>query len=359
MPVKVGSIELYFGPAELNQPDDLEAAIIDFINGAKDILHIAVQELDNENIARAVIDARLRGVTVVLIMEFDYLTVDKAPPDPWQPFGGDSGNEPNRKIYNAMLRAGVDVRTDINPKIFHQKFIVRDPGGAKSALLTGSANFTVTDTHKNLNHIVIIHGKKASEVYEVEFTELETGNFGQFRSRFYPAPKEMTVSGIRIRILFAPDHSPEMEIMKQMLKAKQQIDFAIFTFSQSSGIDDTMVALQKSGIKIRGIFDKGQGNQQWASTRILQSNNIKVFLAEKDPKLRKLHHKLMVIDKNTIIAGSFNYTDPANTLNDENIIVIGDTEETDQTAMTNQGILASHAHDMIANMVNDFGVEVI
>jgi hypothetical protein len=31
-----------------------------------------------------------------------------------------------------------------------------------------------------------------------------------------------------------------MEIMKQMLKAKDRIDFAMFTFAQSSGIDDTI-----------------------------------------------------------------------------------------------------------------------
>jgi hypothetical protein len=30
-----------------------------------------------------------------------------------------------------------------------------------------------------------------------------------------------------------------MEIMKQMLKATTSIDFVMFTFAQSSGIDDT------------------------------------------------------------------------------------------------------------------------
>ena len=34
----------------------------------------------------------------------------------------------------------------------------------------------------------------------------------------------------------------------------------------------------------------------------------------------------MVIDSQLIIAGSFNYTAPATTLNDENIIVIGNLE---------------------------------
>ncbi|MDQ4032637.1 MAG: hypothetical protein M3332_10375 [Actinomycetota bacterium] len=42
-------------------------------------------------------------------------------------------------------------------------------------------------------------------------------------------------------------------------------------------------------------------------------------------------------------AGSFNYTAPANTLNDENIVVIGDLEETDPTAEAAQRQLAGFA----------------
>ena len=362
MPITIGKIELYFGPVELGQPDNLETVIIDFINGSKKVLHIAVQELDNENIARAIIEAHKRDVKVVLIMEFDYLTVKKALDDPWKEPKEDEvknvENEPNRKIYSAMLRAKVDIRSDTNPKIFHQKFIVRDPESPTAAVLTGSTNFTDTDTHKNLNHIVIIHSEKVAHVYEREFEEMRTGNFGLYRDRYYPRPSEIKVSGVRLKILFAPDHSPEMEIMKQMLKAKSQIDFAIFTFAKSSGIDDTMLALQKAKINIRGIFDEGQGNQEWSSTRILPAGDIKVYLASKNPKLRKLHHKLMVIDKQTVIAGSFNYTDPANTLNDENIIIIGDTEETDAAALGSQSQLGAYAFDMIDKMINDFGVEV-
>ena len=42
-----------------------------------------------------------------------------------------------------------------------------------------------------------------------------------------------------MKIVFGPEHTPELEIMKQMLKEKKRVDFAIFTFSQSSGINDT------------------------------------------------------------------------------------------------------------------------
>ena len=54
------------------------------------------------------------------------------------------------------------------------------------------------------------------------------------------------------------------------------------------------------------------------------STGIELFLPEAQaPPFRKLHHKLMVIDEAIVVAGSFNYTAPANEYNDENIFVIG------------------------------------
>ena len=47
MPQKVGKIEIHMGPSQLGAPDDLEAAIIDFIAGAKKRLEVAIQELEN------------------------------------------------------------------------------------------------------------------------------------------------------------------------------------------------------------------------------------------------------------------------------------------------------------------------
>ena len=44
-------------------------------------------------------------------------------------------------MLSALLRAGIDVRTDYNPNIFHQKFIVRVRPGGDMALLTGGEAF--------------------------------------------------------------------------------------------------------------------------------------------------------------------------------------------------------------------------
>ncbi len=359
MPLDLGSLEFYMGPHTLGAPDNLEETIVNFIDEAKETLDIAVQELESEEIARAIVRARQRGVRIRMVLEGDYLIADRAVSDPFDMLLKEK-NESNRFLLAVLWRAGVDVRTDYNPKIFHQKFIVRDFDETRSALLTGSTNFTETGTHKNLNHIVIIKGKSVAKEYHAEFEEIWSGTFGQKRNRHDRHPSMPRISRISMKTIFAPDHMPEMEIMKQMLKARERVDFAIFTFSQSSGIDDTMIALAKGGMPIRGIADAGQGNQDWAASRPLAENSVDFFLARKNGlPLGKLHHKLMVIDKQVTVVGSFNYTEPANMLNDENIIVIGDLEEDNPESIENQKAFAAYALDEIQRIIDTHGEQIV
>jgi len=351
MGLKVGKVEFYAGPKAVGAPDDLEAIIVKFINGANKRLEIAVQELESEPIAKAIIEARLkRKVLVKLVTEHDYLRRPgaKAGSDPWKPGGK---NESNRKINNALLRANIDIKSDYNTSIFHQKFIVRD----RESVLTGSTNFTPTGTDNNLNHIVIVRDKSVAKIYSKEFKEISQGHFGKRNEGHDPAPKDVVVSNVPIRVLFAPDHNPEMEIMKQMLKARKRIDFAIFTFAKSSGIDDTMIRLRDLNMPIKGAFDGQQGAQDWAAIPALKAKKVKLSAVHKGNGIGKLHHKLMVLDDEVIIAGSFNYTKPANTLNDENIIILGDLDATSNTQKTAQKKLATFARQEIERIITNHG----
>ncbi len=332
-----GKIEAYVGPTELGGADDLEQVIVNFISGAKKSLDIAVQELDSEPIAQAIIDARWRGVDVDLFLEQDYLRSEGLPKvkvrtgeseaaarrrAQWVDEGAALAE--NRRILAALLRSDVEVRGDFNPSIFHQKFVLRDFRGrasATSALLTGSANFTQTDTHRNLNHFVVFNDGRICREYLTEVEQLRRGRFG--RGEHGDVPRTYGLAGVPVKVLFAPDHTPELEIIKQMLKCKRRLDFAVFTFSGSSGIDDAMVMLVAARRNVRGALDPGQGKQWWAATKWLHDEKIEVYLPRKEGAFRKLHHKLMVIDDAAVVAGSMNYTQPANDYNDENIFVIG------------------------------------
>ena len=347
MPQRVGNIELYMGPSQIGAPDDLETPIVNFINNSKKKIDISVQELDSDPIARAIVNARIRGVSVRLVTEMDYLRATKPAPDPFIPSGQ---YEHNRQIQNAILRSAIPVYSDFNPNIFHQKFMIRDG----SSVLTGSTNFTTTGTSVNLNHVIIIHDRKVANTYAKEFREIRKGRFGRQSEGLGEAPREVEVSNIPIKILFAPDHNPEMEIMKQMAKARKRIDFAIFTFAKSSGIDDVMVHLFGPDMPIRGVFDGLMASQKWAAEKLVSTVGIPTFIVQKGKGgVRKLHHKLMVLDEEVIIAGSFNYTKPANLTNDENILVIGDLDATSTSTRNAQRKLAKYALDEIDRIIAD------
>jgi phosphatidylserine/phosphatidylglycerophosphate/cardiolipin synthase-like enzyme len=349
MPITEGKITVHLGPMEQGGPDSLVDPIVAFIDKAKkrQKLMIAVQEIDHRPIAEAIVRARKRGVTIDVVLEQDYLLCDRIPDDPFAPVGK---HEENRFLFNAILRSTVDIKSDFNSHIFHQKFMVLG-----NSVLTGSTNFTTTGISKNLNHIVVVNDAKVARAYKQEFREIQRGRFGKQSVERDDKPREVKVSDIRVKPLFAPDHGPEMEIMKQILKAKNRIDFAVFTFAQSSGIDDALVAAVDRGVQVRGLMDRRQANQRWAATHPLMAAGAHLLVAGNSDGLGKLHHKLMVIDDQLSIFGSFNYTGPANQLNDENILIIGDLEETDTTAKATQRRIARAARKEIERIADDFG----
>jgi phosphatidylserine/phosphatidylglycerophosphate/cardiolipin synthase-like enzyme len=352
MPIKVGDIELYLGPKEQGGADSLIDPIVAFIKRAKkrQNLMIAVQEIDNRKIAEAIVEARLRGVNVDLVVEQSYLLGKNKPADLASAFEAAGSHEINRFLFNAILRSTADVKMDFNPSIFHQKFMVLG-----NSVLTGSTNFTDTGVAKNLNHIVTFNDAEVANAFKKEFNEIKNGRFGRQSIDRDEVPKEATVSTIRVKPLFAPDHAPEMEIMKQILKAKQRVDFAAFTFAQSSGIDDALIAAHDRGVEVHGVLDRRQGNQKWAAKKTLSDAGIDIKLAGGRGALGKLHHKLMVIDDQLSIFGSFNYTKPANHSNDENIVIVGNLDETRAAQKKKQGQIAVSARKEIDRIIKTFG----
>jgi phosphatidylserine/phosphatidylglycerophosphate/cardiolipin synthase-like enzyme len=66
----------------------------------------------------------------------------------------------------------------------------------------------------------------------------------------------------------------------------------------------------------------------------------------------------MVIDEQVIIAGSFNYTRPANLTNDENIIIIGYLDDQSSATRDAQGKLAKYALKEIDRIISNHAVKM-
>jgi phosphatidylserine/phosphatidylglycerophosphate/cardiolipin synthase-like enzyme len=328
-----GKIQVFFGPPAYGAPDDLEKVIVDFINEAEESLEIAVQELDDPNIADAIDRASRRKktsrpshrISVNVIVEADYLREKKPLEDD---IPGDF--EENRALMRLLLRGAVHYKLDFNASTFHQKFIVRDYNRPKEAVLTGSTNFTKTGTGANLNNVVIFHSHELAKFYHDEFRELKEGVFGLRSPRGHKAP-EIMIGNTKVYPLFAPDHSPELIIVNGILQSRESVHLVIFTFSGSTTIDNALLRIREQGIPVKGVLDRMASASRFSPHPALieagaRLRRHKVPTLSDFGKPGKLHHKTMVLERKVVISGSFNYTDPANRYNDENVFFIHNSD---------------------------------
>ena len=75
------------------------------------------------------------------------------------------------------------------------------------------------------------------------------------------------------------------------------------------------------GVDVRVILDKSQRTEKYSSADFLHNMGIPVVI---DARHAIAHNKVMVIDGETVITGSFNFTKAAEEHNAENMLVIRD-----------------------------------
>ena len=84
-----------------------------------------------------------------------------------------------------------------------------------------------------------------------------------------------------------------------------------------------LAKLQSSEFEVVGVLDGGQSAHHWSPHKALLNAGAQLR-RETLPNNGKLHHKVIVLDDQTVIGGSFNYTGPANQYNDENLFLVRD-----------------------------------
>ena len=77
----------------------------------------------------------------------------------------------------------------------------------------------------------------------------------------------------------------------------------------------------KRGVRVEVILDKSQRTQKYSSADFLANQGIPTKI---DAKHAIAHNKVMIIDGETVITGSFNFTKAAEEKNAENLLVIKD-----------------------------------
>lgn len=126
-----------------------------------------------------------------------------------------------------------------------------------------------------------------------------------------------------VSAFFTPYDDCTTKIVNEIKKAEKTIHVQAYSFT-SSPIAKAITEAKERGVDVKVILDKSQFNdKQYSSSTYLMNNDIPTW---SDDKVRIAHNKVMIIDKATVITGSFNFTKAAQNKNAENIVIIEDKE---------------------------------
>ncbi len=125
-----------------------------------------------------------------------------------------------------------------------------------------------------------------------------------------------------IEVFFSPNGGCTDAIIKELAKAKTSIRIQAYSFT-SAPIAKAVVDANKRGIDTKVILDQSQLTERYSSVDFLAHARISVLI---DDKHKIAHNKIMIIDSNSVITGSFNFTKSAEEGNAENLLIIRNPE---------------------------------
>ena len=305
MPIIVSFNNAYKGLLTENEaigkkdPRNSEKYFVKLIDSAKTTIDGAFYDLQDPGVVDAFIRAKKRGVQVRLITDDENLK-DKQDP-----------TKPRQSIID-LRNAGINVIDDNRGKLMHHKFMIVDD----TTVWTGSMNLTTSSMFHHNNNSIMIRSPKLAQNFDAEFKRMYEKN--QFGNNPHEIPnKDVNVSGISIRTFFSPGGGTMSAIIDELKKAQKSIKFMAFSMTDKNVLD-VMVQKKQAGLKVEGVFDNcliPQYSIYWG----LRKGNV---MSLRDGNQALMHHKVMIIDDETVVTGSFNFSKSADEGNNENAIII-------------------------------------
>ncbi|MBI3362345.1 MAG: DUF1669 domain-containing protein [Chloroflexi bacterium] len=261
-------------------------------------IDVAVYEFNLFSLADALIAAQSRGVPVRLVTDTDSM---------------------KEEAIGRVRAAGIPVVADEREPIMHDKFVVID----RAIVWTGSMNFTTNDVYRNDNNFIQITSPRLAANYTAEFEEMFADRqFGPSSPANTPNP-QITIDGTAIENYFSSEDGVAAHVMDAIGTAQQSIDFMAFTFTHD-GIAQAIIDRAKAGVRARGVFETRQA--EGCCPDVYQAMSDARLDVLEDGNAYTMHHKVIILDGQTVITGSYNFTLSAENSNDENVLIIHNAE---------------------------------
>ncbi|HMB94465.1 MAG TPA: phospholipase D family protein [Tepidisphaeraceae bacterium] len=125
-------------------------------------------------------------------------------------------------------------------------------------------------------------------------------------------------AGSDIQVYFSPNGGCTDAVVRELSQAHQSVGVQAYTFT-STAIAQALVQAHDRGVQVVAIIDKSARTEKYTEATFLANHNIPVFI---DDQHDIAHNKIMIIDGQTVITGSFNFTKQAEKSNAENLLIL-------------------------------------
>lgn len=291
-----------------NRRGGIDERLVALVDSAQRTLDVATYEFDLLNVAQAMARAKARGVAVRMVTDSD--TLEREAPT--------SRDAETREALRVVRAAGIPIVADERRAIMHHKFAVVD----RQRVLTGSWNFTIGDTYRLNNNVVIFRIPQLAANFSAEFEKMFTQQkFGPTKPKDIPFP-QLTVEGTLIETYFASEIDPSDRLVELLHSSRERIDFLAFSFTQDA-LGAAILDRARAGVKVRGVFERTGSETRFSEFGPLKEAGLDVY---QDANPYIMHHKVIVVDGRITVFGSFNFSNNAAEDNDENLLIVHSPE---------------------------------
>lgn len=296
--------EIYFThptcPPEANRHGGLDEIVIKDLLTARKQVDIAMYDLSEESIVDVLINLHEKKGAVIRVVT-------------------DSDNEDMSQIHK-LRRHGISVVTDKRSGIMHDKFVIID----NNKVWTGSLNLTSRGVYCNNNNFVRFnHVPQLVANYRAEMDEMYVQRLFGPKSPDNTPYEDFTFKNTHISNYFSPERSVIPEIARTIAAAEDEVLIMAFSFTNRT-LGEAALGRAETGVSIRAIFESLGSDADTSYFGQIQRDRYANVKVRRHISNGIMHHKVIIIDRKTVIFGSYNFTESADSKNDENIIIVHD-----------------------------------
>lgn len=121
-----------------------------------------------------------------------------------------------------------------------------------------------------------------------------------------------------VKPFFTPSLDCERKIIELIDEASESVDAAVYSISNKE-ITAALKRAYDRGLKIRILTDKLQAAGRYSTVRELYAYGVNIRVHSK----HKIEHKkVLIVDREKLITGSYNWTEAASDKNSENCLLV-------------------------------------